>query len=104
MTQKSNEIFINEIYCKPTKKNYARNKTDVYHFDDIWSLDILDLKDYGPENNRSYRYILVIIDNFSKFCWTVPLKNKNARTIKKRPRAYFDKFRKKTKFNRNRSS
>ena len=64
-----------------TQKNYAPNKTDVYHFDDIWSSDILDLKAYGPENNRSYRYVLVIIDNFSKFSWTVPLKNKNAQTI-----------------------
>ena len=82
MTQKNNKIFINEIYSKPPKKYYATNKTDVYYSDDIWSLDILDLKDYGPENNRCYRYVLVIIDNFSKFGWTVPLKNKNASTIK----------------------
>ena len=82
MTQKNIKIFINEIYSKPPKKNYATNKTDVYHIDDIWSLDILDLKDYGPENNRGYRYVLVTIDNFSKFGWTVPLKNKNAQTIK----------------------
>ena len=46
------------------------------------SLDILDLKDYGPENNRGYRYVLVVIDNFSNFGWTVPLKTKNAQTIK----------------------
>ena len=82
MTQKNIKIFINEIYSKPPKKYYATNKTDVYHIDDIWSLDILDLKDYGPENNRGYRYVLVTIDNFSKFGWTVPLKNKNAQTIK----------------------
>ena len=82
MTQKNIKIFINEIYSKPPKKFYPTNKTDVYHIDDIWSLDILDLKDYGPENNRGYRYILVIIDNFSKFGWTIPLKNKNAQTIK----------------------
>ena len=82
MTQKNIKIFINEIYSKPPKRNYATNKTDVYFIDDIWSLDILDLKDYGPENNRGYRYILVIIDNFSKFGWTIPLKNKNAQTIK----------------------
>ena len=56
--------------------------TDVYHIDDIWSLDILDLKDYGPENNRGYRYVLVTMDNFSKYGWTMPLKNKNAQTIK----------------------
>ena len=82
MTQKNIKIFINEIYSKPPKRNYATNKTDVYFIDDIWSLDILDLKDYGPENNRGYRYVLVIIDNFSKFGWTIPLKNKNAHTIK----------------------
>ena len=82
MTQKNIKIFINEIFSKPPKKNYITNKTDVYHIDDIWSLDILDLKDYGPENNRGYRYVLVIIDNFSKYGWTVPIKNKNAQTIK----------------------
>ena len=76
MTQKNIKIFINEIYSKPPKKTYATNKTD--HIDDIWSLDILDLKDYGRENNRGYRYVLVVIDKFSKFGWTVPLKNKNA--------------------------
>ena len=82
MTQKNIKIFINEIYSKGPKNNYATNKTNVYHIDDIWSLDILDLKDYGPENNRGYTYVLVIIDNFSKFGWTIPLKNKNAQTIK----------------------
>ena len=82
MTQKNFKIFINEIYTKPPKKYYPTNKTDVYYIDDIWSLDILDLKDYGPKNSRGYRYVLVIIDNFSKFGWTVPLKNKNAITIK----------------------
>ena len=82
MTQKNIKIFINEIYSKPPKKNYNTNKTNVYYIDDIWSLDILDLKVYGPENNRGYRYVFVIIDNFSKFGWTIPLNNKNAQTIK----------------------
>ena len=82
MSQKNIKKTINESYSKPPKENYATNKTDVYHIDDIWSLDILDLKDYGPKNNRNYRYVLVIIDNFSKFGWTIPLKNKNAQTIK----------------------
>ena len=82
MTQKNIKIFINEIYSKPPKKYYPTNKTDVYYIDDIWSLDILDLKDYGPENNRGYRYVLVTIDNFSKYGWTLPLKNKNAQMIK----------------------
>ena len=82
MTQKNIKIFINEIYSKPPRNYYPTNKTDVYFIDDIWSLDILDLKDYGSENNRGYRYVLVVIDNFSKFGWTIPLKNKIAQTIK----------------------
>ena len=82
MTQKNIKVFINEIYSKPPRRNYPTNKTDVYHIDDIWSLDILDLKDYGPENNRGYRYVVLTIDNFSKFGWTIPLKNKKAQTIK----------------------
>ena len=82
MSQKNIKIFINEIYSKPPKKYYPTNKTDLYHTDDIWSLDILDLKDYGPKNNRGYRYVLVTINNFSKFGWTSPRKNKNAQTIK----------------------
>ena len=82
MTQKNIKTFINEIYSRGPRKNYPTNKTNVYYIDNIWSLDMLDLKDYGPENNRGYRYVLLIIDNFSKYGWTVPLKNKNAQTIK----------------------
>ena len=35
MTQKHIKIFINEIYSKGPKRNYATNKTDVYYIDDI---------------------------------------------------------------------
>ena len=82
MTQKTIKIFINEIFSKGPKKNYVTNKTDVYHIDDIWSLVLLDVKDYGPENNKGFRYILVVIDNFSKFGWTIAIRNKNSITIK----------------------
>ena len=82
MTQKSAKTFINKIYSKPPKKKYATNKTDVYYIDDIWSLDILDLEDYGPENNRRFRYVLIIIRQIFKSDWAGPLKNQNAQTIK----------------------
>ena len=54
----------------------------MYHIENIWSLDILDLKDYGPENFRRYTYIFIVIDNVSKFGWTDTLKIKNAQKIK----------------------
>ena len=43
---------------------------------------ILDWRDYGPENIRGNRYILVMIDKFNKFGWKAPLKNDNAQTKK----------------------
>ena len=76
------KIFIDEIYDNPPKKIYQSNKTIVKSIDDTWSADLLDLVDYGVKNNRGYRYILVIIDNFSKYGWAIPLKNKYASTIK----------------------
>ena len=57
--------FIDEIYMKPPKKNYETNKIVNKQIDDTWSLDLLDMIDYGTKkNNNGYRYILVVIDNF----------------------------------------
>ena len=75
------DTFINEIYSRPPNKNYSTNKTIVKHIDNTWSMDLLDMVDYGVKNNNGYRYILVVIDNFSKIGWTVPLKIKFAQTI-----------------------
>ena len=67
MTQKTIKRFIIEVYLKPAKTIYATYKTDVFFKDDIWSLDIPDLKQYGPGNNGRCRYILVVNDNLSNF-------------------------------------
>ena len=75
------KIFLDEIYSKPPKKNYSTNKTIIKSIDDTWSSDLLDMNDYDIKNNKGYRYILVVIDNFSKFAWTIPLKNKYAQSI-----------------------
>ena len=74
----STKIFIDEIYSPPPKNNYPTNKKIIKSIDNTWSSDLLDMNDYGIKNNKGYRYILVVIDNFSKFVWTIPLKNKNA--------------------------
>ena len=75
------KIFISETYSKAPKKNFPTNKTIIKSIDDIWSSDLLDMNDYGIKNNKGYRYILEAIDNFSKFGWTIPLKNKYAQSI-----------------------
>ena len=75
------KIFIDGIYSRSPHKNYETNKTIIKSIDDTWSSDLLDMNDYGPKNNRGYRSISVVIDNFSKFGWTIPLKNKFAQSI-----------------------
>ena len=75
------KIFISEIYSKPPMKNSPTNKTIIKSIDDTWSSDLLDMNDYGIKNNKGYRYILVVIDNLSKFGWTIHLKNKYAQSI-----------------------
>ena len=59
MTQQTIKTIMNEFSSQLPKKNCPTNKTDVYHIDVFWSLDKLYHKDYGSENNRGYRYILV---------------------------------------------
>ena len=75
------KIFIDEVYSKPSKKNYPTNKTIIKSIDDTWSSDLLDMNDYNPKKNKGYRYILVVIDNFSKFGWTRSLKNKYSQSL-----------------------
>ena len=75
------KIFIDEIYSKAPKKNYPTNKI-VYNFvDEIWSIDLADMVDYKISNNKGFRYIFIIVDNFSKYLWAIPLKNKYSQTI-----------------------
>ena len=75
------KIFIDEIYIKPPKKNYPTNKIIYNHIDEIWSIDLADFSDYKTSNNKGMRYIFIKIDDFSKFLWALPLKNRNSQTI-----------------------
>ena len=75
------KIFIDEIYSKPPRKNYPTNKLIYNHLDEIWSIDLADMIDYKISNNIGFRYIFIIVDNFSKYLWGIPLKNKYSQTI-----------------------
>ena len=75
------KIFIDEIYSKPPMRNYPTNKIVYNHIDEIWSIDLLDMIDYKISNNKGFRYIFIVIDNFSKYLWAMPLKNKYSQTI-----------------------
>ena len=75
------KIFINEAHSPSLEKNSETNKTMIKSIDDSWSLDLLNISDFGPKSNRGYRYVLVVIDNFSKLGWTIPLKNNYTQSI-----------------------
>ena len=75
------KIFIDEIYSKPPRKNYPTNKIVYNHVYKIWSIDLADMIDYKISNNKGFRYIFIVIDNFSKYLWAIPLKNKYSQTI-----------------------
>ena len=81
MKKDSTKISVDEIYFKPPKKNYPTNKIVYNHIDEIWSIDLADMIDYKTSNNNGLRYIFIIIDNFSKYLWAIPLKNKYSQTI-----------------------
>lgn len=48
--------------------------------DEHWQADLIDLPRLEKSNN-GYRYILVVIDIFSRFLWTIPLKNKTGGAV-----------------------
>ena len=75
------KIFIDEIHSTPPKKNYETNKIIYNLIDEIWSIDLADMIDYRISNNKGFRYIFVIIDNYRKYLWAIPLKNKYSQTI-----------------------
>ena len=54
---------------------------EIYHVDEVWSIDLADFSDYKVSNNKGFRYIFVIIDNFSKYLWAIPLKIKYSQTL-----------------------
>ena len=67
---------MNKIYSPSPKKKNETNKTRIESNVDTWCSELLDMNEYNPNNNRGFRYILVVIDNFSKFGRTIPLMNK----------------------------
>ena len=75
------KTFVDEVYPKPPKRNYPTNKKIFIHIDEIWSIDLADMIDYKFSNNKGFRYIFIIIDNFSKYVWAIPPKNKKSQTI-----------------------
>ena len=75
------KIFNDENCSKPPKKKCPTNKI-VYNFSyETWSTDLADFSEYKTSNNKGFRYIIIIIDNSSKYVWVIPLKKKNSKIV-----------------------
>lgn len=71
--------IVNEIH-KPARINFKRRKVILKSLYDLMQADLVDMKEYEKENG-GYKYILVIINCFSKYVWTFPLKTKTAKEV-----------------------
>lgn len=73
------ENLVKELH-RPARKNFKRRHVIMKTIDDTWSSDLKDLSSYSKEN-KGHKFIMVVIDNFSKYAWAVPLKSKNAQDV-----------------------
>ena len=48
-------------------------RVNVNGVDEIWAADLIDMQAFSKDHN-GLKYLLTVIDVFSKFVWIVPLK------------------------------
>ena len=66
---------------RPMRINFDTNPIVSKFIDHIWNADLMEMP--NPAENRNIKFLLVVIDNLSKFAWVKPLFNKTAPTVKK---------------------
>ena len=74
---KAKEILIftyelaEELY-KPVTRIFQRRRVNVNGIDEIRAADLIDMQAFSIDNN-GIKYLLTVIDIFSKFVWIIPL-------------------------------
>jgi hypothetical protein len=63
----------------PGRKRFLRNPYTVTNIGDVWEADIMDLSSLKKYDN--YKYILQVIDVFSKYLRSVPLRSKTGSDV-----------------------
>ena len=75
----NNEIFAEELH-KPIIKNFKRRKVYSSFKDSIWGIDLGNMSLISRFNN-GIKYLLCVIDLFSRYSLVIPLKNKKGDSI-----------------------
>ncbi|XP_053210216.1 uncharacterized protein LOC128394006 [Panonychus citri] len=57
---------------KQARKKFKRNKIVVCAIDEQWEADLVEMQEFSRQN-KGLRYILTIIDCFSKYAWAIPV-------------------------------
>ena len=65
---------------RPTRLRFPRRRTYAKGIDDLFQIDLIDLSSLSAYNS-GYRYLLMCIDVFSKYAWSLPLKTKTGREV-----------------------
>ena len=63
-----------QLFRNPTKK-FPRRKVITSYRNDQWDMDLVDMSSYAKANH--VKYLLTIIDIFSRYAYVVPLRSKS---------------------------
>jgi len=74
---------------RPVRKRFARNPYTVTNVMDVWEYDLLDVQSYTKYYDN-YKYILSVIDVFSKFLFLIPVKTKSGPAVTEAFLSIFD--------------
>ncbi len=62
------------------RHQFRRNRVITTGIDDQWKADLADISKYAKDND-GYKFILAVIDDFSKYLWLRPLQNKTSAAV-----------------------
>ena len=65
-----NQILSQELH-QQRKINFTRRKVISNYIDHIWGIDLITMIKYSKQN-KNYKYILTVVDFFSKYSWCYP--------------------------------
>ena len=68
---------------------FPKRRVIVVSIDNTWAVDLADMKQYSKQN-KHYKYLLAVIDVFSKYGWLIPLKNKTGATVSEAFKTLFE--------------
>ena len=75
---------------RPKLHRFPRRKIFSPNVDRIWTMDLMVVEKYSKQN-KNYKYILVVLDIFSRFAWARPLKTKTGKEVTDALRDIFTK-------------